>query len=318
MRNIPTVTKNLLFINIIAFIATYVFERAGIDLTKTFGLHFILASDFHIWQFVTYMFMHAGFMHILMNMFMLWMFGMVVERVWGAKKFLFYYIVCGIGAGFCQELAQFVSYSIEGLAAYNTGSMYGQAVPMDAYLNLWTTVGASGAIYAVLLAFGMLFPEERMFIIPIPVPIKAKWIIVGSVAMELFSAFGTSNDGVAHLAHLGGMLFGFILIKYWKKHPYGGYNNFGMNSGSDFFDKMKHNWEQRKGRTSQHNNTGFTNNWNFNQPQDAQPKETDWDYNARKKQEQEEIDRILDKVRKNGYDSLTPAEKQRLFDSSKH
>ncbi|MDK7740775.1 rhomboid family intramembrane serine protease, partial [Veillonella nakazawae] len=94
---------------------------------------------------------------------------------------------------------------------------------------------------AVLLAFGMLFPEERMFIIPIPVPIKAKWIIVGSVAMELFSAFGTSNDGVAHLAHLGGMLFGFILIKYWKKHPYGGYNNFGMNSGSDFFDKMKHN-----------------------------------------------------------------------------
>lgn len=93
MRNIPTVTKNLLFINIIAFIATYVFERAGIDLTKTFGLHFILASDFHIWQFVTYMFMHAGFMHILMNMFMLWMFGMVVERVWGAKKFLLLHCV---------------------------------------------------------------------------------------------------------------------------------------------------------------------------------------------------------------------------------
>ncbi len=318
MHNIPTVTRNLLLINIIAFIATYTSEKAGIDLTNIFGLHFFLASDFHIWQLITYMFMHGGFTHILFNMFMLWMFGMIVERVWGPKKFLFYYIVSGIGAGLCQELAQFVNYSIEGLSAYQPISIYGGSITMDTYLNMWTTVGASGAIYAVLLAFGLLFPEERMFIIPIPIPIKAKWVVVGAVAMELFFAIGTNNDGVAHLAHLGGMLFGFILIKYWKKHPYEGYNKFGRNNSRDFFDKMKHNWEQRKGSSSQHNGTGNTDNWSFAKPQDAQTKESDWDYNARKKQEQEEIDRILDKVRKNGYDSLTATEKQKLFDSSKH
>jgi peptidase, S54 family len=318
MRNIPIVTKNLLFINVIVFIATYVFEKVGIDLTNIFGLHFILASDFHIWQFVTYMFMHGGFTHIIINMFMLWMFGMIVERVWGAKKFLFYYFVCGIGAGICQELAQLVSYSLEGLSAYQSVAMYGKAITMNAYLNMWTTVGASGAIYAVLLAFGMLFPDQRMFIIPIPIPIKAKWIILGSVLMELFSAIGTSNDGVAHLAHLGGMLFGFILIKYWKKHPYGGYNNFSSNKDGDFFSKIKNSWRQHNNDAYQHSEEVNTDNWSFDKPQDAQPQESDWDYNARKKQEQERIDRILDKVRKNGYDSLTADEKQQLFDSSKH
>ena len=210
MQNIPTVTKNLLIINILVFIATYVLNGLNIDLNNIFGLHFFLASDFRIWQLVTYMFMHGGVMHILMNMFMLWMFGMVVENVWGPKKFLFYYMVCGIGAGLCQELAQYGAYVYDGLAQYNSIRISTDlVVPMETYLNMMTTVGASGAIYAVLLAFGMLFPEERMFIIPIPIPIKAKWIVLGSVGVELFSALGTSNDGVAHLAHLGGMLFGF-------------------------------------------------------------------------------------------------------------
>ena len=135
-------------------------------------------------------------MHILMNMFMLWMFGMVVENVWGPKKFLFYYMVCGIGAGLCQELAQYGAYVYDGLSQYNSIRISTDlVVPMETYLNMMTTVGASGAIYAVLLAFGMLFPEERMFIIPIPIPIKAKWIVLGSVGVELFSALGTSNDG---------------------------------------------------------------------------------------------------------------------------
>ena len=318
MRNIPVVTKNLLIINILVFIATYVVRGMNIDLNDIFGLHFFLASDFRIWQFFTYMFMHGGFTHILMNMFMLWMFGMVVENVWGPKKFLFYYIVCGVGAGLCQELAQYGTYLVEGLANFDSVRVGTTVLPMDVYLNMMNTVGASGAIYGVLLAFGMLFPEERMFIIPIPVPIKAKWVIMGSIMVELFSAIGTSNDGVAHLAHLGGMLFGFILIRYWKKHPYSGYGDFGMNRGHQFFDRMKNSWEQRGGHDTRNATNGNSGSWtNTSQSSDANNR-SDWDYNAHKKQQQEEVDRILDKIRKSGYDSLTKDEKQKLFDSSKN
>lgn len=318
MRNIPVVTKNLLIINVLVFAATYVLRGLDIDLNDILGLHFFLASDFRLWQFFTYMFMHGGFTHILMNMFMLWMFGMVVENVWGPRKFLFYYIICGLGAGLCQELAQYGTYLVEGLSQYQTVMMNGNIIPMGDYLNLLNTVGASGAIYGVLLAFGMLFPEERMFIIPIPVPIKAKWIVVGSVIVELFSAVGTSDDGVAHLAHLGGMLFGFLLIRYWKKHPYSGYGDFGMNKGQQFFDRMKDSWEQRSGRSS----GGFSRNdngpWTGSSQGNTAGNNSDWDYNARKKQQQEEVDRILDKIRKSGYDSLSKEEKQKLFDSSKN
>ena len=318
MRNIPVVTKNLLIINILVFIATYVVRGMNIDLNDIFGLHFFLAPYFRIWQFFTYMFMHGGFTHILMNMFMLWMFGMVVENVWGPRKFLFYYIVCGVGAGLCQELAQYATYLVEGLANFDSVRVGTTVLPMDVYLNMMNTVGASGAIYGVLLAFGMLFPEERMFIIPIPVPIKAKWIIMGSIVVELFSAIGTSNDGVAHLAHLGGMLFGFILIRYWKKHPYSGYGDFGMNRGHQFFDRMKNSWEQRGGRDTRNATNGNSGSWtNTSQSSDANNR-SDWDYNAHKKQQQEEVDRILDKIRKSGYDSLTKDEKQKLFDSSKN
>ena len=317
MRNIPVVTKNLLIINILVFIATYVLRGLNIDLNDILGLHFFLASDFRIWQFFTYMFMHGGFTHILMNMFMLWMFGMVVENVWGPKKFLFYYIVCGVGAGLCQELAQYGTYLVEGLAQYESVKIGTTVLPMNVYLNMMNTVGASGAIYGVLLAFGMLFPEERMFIIPIPIPIKAKWIVMGSIVVELFSAIGTSNDGVAHLAHLGGMLFGFILIRYWKKHPYSGYGDFGMNRGHQFFDRMKNTWEQRGGRDSRNATNGNSESWSNTSQSNNANNRSDWDYNAQKKQQQEEVDRILDKIRKSGYDSLTKDEKQKLFDSSK-
>lgn len=318
MRNIPVITKNLLIINVLVFVATYALRGLNIDLDTLLGLHFILAPDFRVWQFVTYMFMHGGVTHLLMNMFMLWMFGMVVENVWGPKKFLFYYMVCGLGAGVCQELAQYGTYVVEGLAQYETVRIANSIIPMSEYLNMMNTVGASGAIYGVLLAFGMLFPEERMFIIPIPVPIKAKWIVIGSVVVELFSAIGTSNDGVAHLAHLGGMLFGFILIRYWKKHPYSGYGDFGMNRGHQFFDRMKNSWEQRGGRDTRNASNGNSGSWtNTSQSSDANNR-SDWDYNAHKKQQQEEVDRILDKIRKSGYDSLTKDEKQKLFDSSKN
>jgi len=299
MRNIPVITKNLLLINIIAFVACMLLgggESSGYRLNDLLGLHFFLAPDFHIYQLFTYMFMHGGFTHILFNMFALWMFGCVVENVWGSKKFLFYYISCGVGAGLFQEAAQYVQYVADGLDAYTYVSYLGQQIPMEVYLNKWTTVGASGAIYAILLAFGMLFPEERMFIFPLPVPIKAKWFVIGYAAIELFSAVSTTGDGVAHVAHLGGMVFGFFMIRYWKKHPGGGY---GRMRGQDTFERLRNSLGGHRRRTRQDH------------------RQDDWDYRAQQRAMQEEIDRILDKIRKSGYDSLTKEEKQKLFEQSK-
>ena len=309
MRSIPTITRNLLIINVIAFIAALVFNGRGVVFNDIFGLHFFLASDFHVYQLFTYMFMHADFTHLFFNMFALWMFGCVVERVWGPKKFLFYYISCGIGAGLLQEVSQFMSLYLS-----NSHLTMAQLFSLDELsrhaLNAWTTVGASGAIYAILLAFGMLFPNERIFIFPLPIPIKAKWFVMFYVAVELFSALGTSNDNVAHFAHLGGMLFGFLMIKYWQKHPESG-QPWGNSKGQQFFDNMRSNWERRTNRSS-------------DAPRREQPRqqtttrtETDQQYNARKKREQDEIDIILDKIRKSGYESLTKEEKKKLFDASK-
>lgn len=294
MRAIPTITKNLLIINVLMFLATWVFGLKGIELSDYLGLHFFMAGDFRIYQFITYMFMHGGFQHIFFNMFALWMFGVVVENTWGPKKFLFYYIVCGIGAGLVQELVQYSNYVIEGMASFQTVNTGDAVLPMDQYLNLWNTVGASGAVYGILLAFGMLYPEQRIFIFPLPVPIKAKWFVMIYVAIELFSALGTMGDGIAHFAHLGGMLFGWLIIKYWKLHP--GSDYYG-GRGEQFFDNMKRKWEMRKGKDAQKDNN------------------PDREHDARKKENDEEIDRILDKIKRSGYDSLTAEEKRRLFDN---
>jgi membrane associated rhomboid family serine protease len=304
-RNIPVITKNLLIVNFLAFIATWLLQLRGIDLSDIGGLHFFMASGFHWYQFITYMFLHANLTHIFFNMFALWMFGVVVENVWGPKKFLFYYILCGIGAGLIQELAQYANYMIENLAAYQYVNVGGQQMTTDAYINLWTTIGASGAVYGILLAFGMIFPNERIFIFPLPVPIKAKWFVCGYVALELFMAMSSSGDGVAHMAHLGGMLFGFLLIRYWNKHPDSSMNRSG---GQEFFEKLKRNFEKHQGNNG---NTQTNAEWGGS-------KEADREYNARKRQNQEEIDAILDKIRKSGYDSLSKEEKQKLFDASRN
>ena len=272
MRSIPTITKNLLIINILAFLATYILVYRGIDLNSIFGLFYFEYPEFHIYQFLTYMFMHGGWGHLFFNMFALWMFGCVMEQVWGPKKFLFYYILCGLGAGLVQELAQ---YFLSAGAGY--------------------TVGASGAIYGILLAFGMTFPEERIFIFPLPVPIKAKWFVLFYVALELFMAWSSSGDGVAYFAHLGGMLFGFLLIRYWERNPN---SRFGRSQGRRFFQRMRSNLGGR--RTAD----------------DDVAHKSDWDYNADKKETEERIDEILDKIRKNGYASLTAEEKRFLFESS--
>jgi membrane associated rhomboid family serine protease len=309
MFRIPTITKNLLIINLIAFLATVVLELRGIDLKDIGGLHFFMASDFHLYQLVTYLFLHANFMHILSNMFGLWMFGCVIENVWGSKKFLFYYISCGIGAGLLQEIAQLGSFYMTITAqdpSVSFGEIFTIGQQLSHQLNAWTTIGASGAVYAVILAFGMTFPNERLFIIPFPFPIKAKWFVLFYVAIEFFSALGSSGDGVAHTAHLGGMLFGFLMIRYWNRHPSSG---FDRGRGQQFFENLKRNFEQRQRQHQQNNN-------NHMHAERGGSKEDDREFNARKRQNQEEIDAILDKIRKSGYDSLTKEEKKKLFDAS--
>lgn len=306
-RNIPAVTKNLLIINVVAYLATIVLEQTGISLEKFGGLHFYLASDFHIHQFVTYQFLHGSFTHLFFNMFALWMFGCVIENVWGGRKFIFYYIVCGIGAGLCQEVVQLVQYMLENLSSYDYVNVVGYGrMPMDEYLNNWLTIGASGSVYAILLAFGMTFPNERIFIIPLPVPIKAKWFVCIYAAIELFLAWSSRGDGVAHMAHLGGMFFGLLLILYWRKHPG---SHFNLNSSRQFFER----WG-KKGTTC---SSGYSGKFGTTATGYGPTRQDDMAYNAQKKARQDEVDKILDKIRKSGYDSLTKEEKQRLFEASR-
>ena len=216
MNNLPTVTKNLLIINVLCFFGYIVARKNGIDLNDMLGLHFFLASDFKLYQLVTYMFMHADFQHIFFNMFAVWMFGRTLEQVLGPKRFLTYYMICGIGAGLAQELVQYIHYATE-LSHYDSVNTGISIIPMGEYLNLMTTVGASGAVYGILLAFGMLFPNSEMFVFPLPFPIKAKFFVMGYAVIELLAGLGASGDGIAHFAHLGGMVFGFFLILYWRK-----------------------------------------------------------------------------------------------------
>ena len=190
-RMLPPVVKHLLIINLIVFLATMVLERYGYsNITSMLALNSVTTGRFRFWQLFTYMFMHAGWSHILFNMFALWMFGYVLENFWGSRRFLVYYLVCGIGAGVCNLL-----------------------VP-----GWGLTVGASGAVYGILLAFGMMFPNERIYFYFL-IPIKAKWFVIGFAALELLEGLFYA-DGLAHFAHLGGMLFGLLLILYWRKRPF--------------------------------------------------------------------------------------------------
>ena len=233
MNNIPAVTKNLLIINVLFFFGAMAAQRWGYDLNNLLGLHFFLSPDFNVAQLVTYMFMHANFEHIFFNMFAVWMFGRTLELVWGPKRFLIYYMVCGVGAGLVQELVTGIEYYSmassmspealemvhrEGASALQSGMNFVDS--RMAELNIvgnHSTVGASGAVYGILLAFGMLFPNTEMFVFPIPFPIKAKFFVVGYAVIELVLGMSRTADGVAHFAHLGGMIFGLLLSVYWKK-----------------------------------------------------------------------------------------------------
>lgn len=211
LSHFPPVTKNLVIINALAWVSMFVLSRLGWDLTYLLGLHYFPTESFKLWQPFTYMFMHdaSGFSHIFFNMFALVMFGPSLERIWGGKKFLFFYLFTGIGAGIVQQIVWYLT-----LTGYSEYSIF----LASGYLDQFITVGASGAIFGILLAFGMTFPNVPMYIMFIPIPIKAKYMMIGYGLIELFAGIHSgAGDNVAHFAHLGGMLFGLILILIWRR-----------------------------------------------------------------------------------------------------
>lgn len=246
-------------INIVMLVATWALKNIGIDLNEKLGLFYPGSEHFRPYQFITHLFMHADFFHLLFNMFALYMFGKVLEMVWGSKRFLIYFFVTGLGAA---ALHSFVTYleiqslqkhvaafvntpSPELLAAFVKSNLSHPATWVADLVNNWgdapnnpvyiqqatdlvqrvliervdiPTIGASGAVFGVLLAFGYLFPNTELMLLFPPVPIKAKYFVIGYGAIELYMGITQSNSNIAHFAHLGGMLFGFILLKYWDKH----------------------------------------------------------------------------------------------------
>lgn len=264
-NSLPLIVKNLLIINGLFFLATFLFKQNNVELADYLGLHYFTSDLFHPYQFVTYMFMHGGIFHIFFNMFALFMFGNVLENLWGPKRFLIFYMITGIGAALIylgyqafeyhqirvaiQEFAKNVTpeeylsvvkkhfsdlYSIpENQPVFETfisewQKNIGNPVFSERALNDMSQfisfkqdmpmVGASGAIFGILVAFGMLFPNTELMLMFIPIPIKAKYAVVLYAVAELF--FGVarfSGDNIAHFAHLGGALFGFLLVKYWQK-----------------------------------------------------------------------------------------------------
>jgi|TARA_B100001059_G_scaffold77873_1_gene75605 membrane associated rhomboid family serine protease len=194
---IPEVTRNIIAINVLLFVATI---YSGDTMYEYLALFNYKSNYFHGWQMITHMFMHGSFTHLLFNMFGLYMFGSRLEQMWGAKRFINFYLITGLGAALLHTLVQ--DYEItQGLISVNQ-----------------PTVGASGALFGILVAFAIYWPNTQLFLMFIPVPIKAKWAVIGYAAFELFAGISGFQAGVAHFAHLGGALFGFILVQYWNKN----------------------------------------------------------------------------------------------------
>ena len=211
MENIPRVTKNLIVINVIMFIATLLNENF---MVSTFAMFYPTSAYFRIWQPVTHMFMHGGFWHILFNMYTLYIFGSVLERMIGERKFLIFYFVCGLGAAALHTGVEYFQAQ-RYMNAIADGSV--NAATMYAQLKVTPVLGASGAIYGLLIAYAMLFPQATLTLIFPPIALSAKaWVLIFA-AIELGTGMTGTFGGVAHFAHLGGMLFGFLLIKYWRK-----------------------------------------------------------------------------------------------------
>ncbi|MCX2681547.1 rhomboid family intramembrane serine protease [Galbibacter sp. EGI 63066] len=241
MGRITDAVKHLLIVNVLFFIATLLF---GDQMYQLFSLWFPKNENFQLWQIVSHMFMHGGFMHILFNMYALWAFGSPLEEMWGRKKFFFFYFSAGLGSALIHTLVNYYYFN-EGMQAllsegyrqaeimdllrngqYNKG--WYNVVPgntLDNFLSSYMSpaVGASGAIYGILVAFGMMFPNAELMLIFLPIPIKAKYFIPALIGLDLFSGvtgYSIFGAGIAHFAHIGGALFGFIMMWYWRKNQF--------------------------------------------------------------------------------------------------
>ena len=190
----PPIVKNLIIVNILIYIATALIPSFESLMAQYCQLYWFGSPWFHSWQFITYMFLHGGFSHLFFNMFALWMFGRTLEDRLGPQRFMIYYIVCGVGAALIQMLVAWLTKDF-GI----------------------TLIGASGAVMGLLLAFGVMYPNSQIFVFPLPFPIKAKWFVMGYAAIELLSGATGYDLGVAHFAHVGGMLWGWLLLIYWKR-----------------------------------------------------------------------------------------------------
>ena len=215
----PAIIKNLIIINVIVWLAQVMYD-GQFNLTSKLGLWTIQSPNFRPYQFVTHMFAHSPslFFHILFNMLTLWMFGRILENLWGHKRFLFFYLACGLGAAICHELVQYIQYE-KAIEQVYRAMEYGDTGPAkELFASLAPAVGASGAVMGVMVAFAFLFPNTELYLMFLHIPIKAKWAILGFVALDLFGGINpTQGDNIAHFAHLGGALTGFIIVFIWNK-----------------------------------------------------------------------------------------------------
>lgn len=207
-NNMPPMTRNIILVNIVMFVATCINQNF---MVSTFAMFYPESPFFHIWQPVTYMFMHGGFWHLFFNMFCLWMFGSALERTIGSRKYLIFYFVAGLGAVLTHTGVEYLQMNAMESAT--------QGILSAGQINLLRTptLGASGAIYGIQIGYAMLYPNDVWTLIFPPISLKAKWFVLLFVVIELFTGVTGTADGVAHFAHLGGMLFGFLLLLYWKK-----------------------------------------------------------------------------------------------------
>ena len=232
--SLPPVVKNIILINVLMLLVDYAAKSVfGVDLTLVLGLYFPRSEQFMPVQIVTHMFMHGGFWHIFFNMYALYIFGQVLENVWGPKRFFIYYIICGLGAALTHETVIAFQYAHlaqslnpdslqtvlnEGTALFRERQLFTDPDMQKLQLLLNTpTVGASGAVFGILLAFGVLFPNTQLMLLFPPIPIKAKYFVLIYGGIELYMAVTQPGSNIAHAAHLGGMLFGYIMIRYWRK-----------------------------------------------------------------------------------------------------
>ena len=211
MSNVPTAVRNIIIINVLVMIMTSLNENF---MYEKFALFYPTSPFFHWWQPVTHMFMHGGFWHLFFNMYTLYIFGTVLERIWGAKKFLLFYFVTGLGAAAVHTGVEWIQAS-SWMSEAAAGSM--SAVQQIHALKMTPTVGSSGAIYGILMGYAMLYPDSIMTLVFPPISMKAKWFVLIFAGIELLTGVTGTGGGIAHFAHLGGLIFGFLLIMYWKK-----------------------------------------------------------------------------------------------------